>query len=78
MRPVLEQLDKDEAANVVGKIIRRKKVTSMPELEESFRRSVESCGKSVKKVLTSAIKELKNRGKVRQYHSKLHYKSQKA
>ena len=78
MRPVLEELDVDDAAKIVGAIIRRKKVTNMVELEESFRRSVESCHKSVKKVLNRAVKNLKKNGKVVQRHSMLSYKSQKA
>lgn len=78
MRPVLEELDTEEATKIVRGIIRRKGVTDMVQLEESFRRSVESCHKSVKRVLNSAVKRLKNNGKVVQRYSKLHYKSQKA
>jgi len=83
MRPVLEELDKEEATVMVGKIIRRKKITSLPELEESFRRSVEACGKSSKKVckvIVGAIKELKLKGKVKATpkYNKISYNSQKA
>lgn len=81
MRPVLEELNKEEARLVVAKIIRRKKITSMPELEESFRRSVEACGKSSKQVcsvIKGAIKDLKKNGKVRDYYSKLQYQSRKS
>ena len=78
MRPVLDEIDNEEATQIVGAIIRRKKTTDMVELEESFRRSVESCHQSVGRVLRTAVNRLKKKGKVVQRRSKLQYKSQKA
>jgi len=78
MRPVLEKIDNDEATEIVREIIRRKGETDMTKLEESFRRSVESCHQSVGRVLRTAVNRLKKSGKVKQKKSKLLYKSQKA
>ena len=82
MGPELEDMNKTDVKKMVAKIIRRKKVTDMKQLEASFRRSVESSGKSVKRVINSAVKILQKDGKIKVNGKfkdiRLTYRSQKA
>lgn len=61
------QMDSETAANQILKILYRKQEKGLvkDEIEKSFRRSVDSAGLSVRRVVNAALKKLSNKGNVK-------------
>lgn len=58
-------MDPKDAQKVVRSIMYRKRVATRDEIEESFRRSVDSAGLSVDKILDTVLSKMKEHGNLK-------------
>jgi ABC-type amino acid transport substrate-binding protein len=73
MRPQLEDLDTEQAAEITLDIIKRKGKVSYDQLQQSFRRTVSSGGQSIKSILNRATKKLIKDGEVKTHYKDLQF-----
>lgn len=59
------KMPKEEAEDVVLKIMSRKKTADREQIEASFARSVDAAGLTTRRVITAALKHLTERGNLK-------------
>lgn len=63
--PFLPDMTKDDTDKVIQRIMYRKRQANISEIEESFRRSVESSGLSLTTTINSSLKRLLEKGRIK-------------
>jgi len=66
MAQAVLDMEKEEAQKKVLKILYRKGTATKREIEESFRRSTDSAGRSVNRLLTNTLKSLVKNGNLKE------------